>query len=95
MSLEKKLSRFGFRGKYCYVKTTAPNLPRPSFDPSSVIPDEESILNWFYTNAYWIQQFGTRMGVCVPSHCSDEDVSKMITYGKYFSDEGSEKITFV
>ncbi|XP_018494158.2 nose resistant to fluoxetine protein 6 [Galendromus occidentalis] len=70
----------GFRGKYCYVKTTAPNLPRPSLEPSNVIADEESILNWFYTNAYWIQQFGTRMGVCVPSHCSDEDVTRMVTY---------------
>jgi len=70
----------GFRGKYCYVKTTAPNLPRPVLNSTMIVTNEDSILNWFYSNAYWIQQFGSRMGVCMPSLCTDEDVSKLITY---------------
>ncbi|OQR80043.1 nose resistant to fluoxetine protein 6-like, partial [Tropilaelaps mercedesae] len=70
----------GFRGKYCYVKTTAPNLPRPAYNSSEIVQDHESILNWFYGNAYWIQQFGTRLGACVPSLCTDKDMNKMISF---------------
>ncbi|XP_022705612.1 nose resistant to fluoxetine protein 6-like isoform X1 [Varroa jacobsoni] len=81
----------GFRGKYCYVKTAAPNLPRPTYNSSEIVEDSESILNWFYRNAYWIQQFGSRLGVCVPSHCTNEDISKMTNYA-FSSINGAAKV---
>ncbi|XP_049515896.1 nose resistant to fluoxetine protein 6-like [Dermacentor silvarum] len=66
-----------FRGKFCNLELWLRDLPRPSANAADIIEDRESVLTFFYDNGYWLQLFPARMGVCIPSTCSGEDLQKM------------------
>ncbi|KAK8756484.1 hypothetical protein V5799_000815 [Amblyomma americanum] len=66
-----------FHGKFCNLELWLKDLPRPSPNAADVIEDSESVLTFFYDNGYWLQLFPARLGVCIPSTCSREDLQKM------------------
>ncbi|XP_077528435.1 nose resistant to fluoxetine protein 6-like [Haemaphysalis longicornis] len=66
-----------FRGKFCNLELWLRDLPRPSANAADIIGDSESVLTFFYDNGYWLRLLPARMGVCIPSTCSSDDLQKM------------------
>ncbi|CAN8019992.1 unnamed protein product, partial [Ixodes persulcatus] len=68
-----------FRGQFCNLELWLRDLPRPSAKAQDVIPDGDSALSFFYDNGYWLKLFPMRMGICIPSACSADDLQRMAT----------------
>ncbi|KAH8033247.1 hypothetical protein HPB51_008646 [Rhipicephalus microplus] len=66
-----------FRGKFCTLELWLRDFPRPSRNAADIIEDSESVLTFFYDNGYWLQLFPSRIGICIPSTCSGEDLQKI------------------
>ncbi|CAN7991500.1 unnamed protein product, partial [Ixodes pacificus] len=70
-----------FRGQFCNLELWLRDLPRPSAKSEDVIPDGDSALSFFYDNGYWLKLFPMRLGICIPSACSADDLQRMATQG--------------
>ncbi|CAN7993534.1 unnamed protein product, partial [Ixodes hexagonus] len=68
-----------FRGQFCNLELWLRDLPRPSVRAEDIIADKESVLAFFYENGYWLKLFPMRMGICIPSACSADDLQRMAT----------------
>lgn len=93
MSVGKRgeASRIGHESKrkvaYRNANTTLVYLTRKQHEAERsnkakcLAPAAVQVLTFFYDNGYWLQLFPARLGVCIPSTCSGEDLQKMAAKG--------------
>ncbi|XP_064457124.1 nose resistant to fluoxetine protein 6-like [Ornithodoros turicata] len=67
-------------GQYCTVNIRFPILPRPYSNSSEIITDGQSFMHWVYNYGRWLKYFPIRIGACVPTQCSKDDLYKLAVY---------------
>ncbi|XP_013785865.1 nose resistant to fluoxetine protein 6-like [Limulus polyphemus] len=68
----KRTKKVDFRGKYCLLEILSP-FPTTPLDPRL----QDTILGDFARSAHLLQGRSNRIGLCVPSTCTHQDVDKV------------------